>query len=546
MFTLTDTRAPNLSIFDYPAPAGAVIGEVFDNALETNPVPMFMLSRELNAARERGPTLPADQAQEEARRAGVTVDIPKTGITQDALGILIQRRKDDIARQTLLARQEGFLAGAGSFGAGLAGALMDPINAAAGFIPVLGGTRYAGLLADAATAGSRAAIRAGVGAAEGLVGAAAVEVPTLALHRELQDDYSLYDSLANVAFGTFASAGIRGVSGAARDAYLGLARARQLDALHAIDPGVWEAARQRAQTVQERAFWTDLEQGFQRGEGLPPEMVAAFEAQRFGPEFAAQMSDYAAERSAYGNLADVAIERMIGRQRDKMLAAGVEPDEALTAAVRAAAEAKRGEPAGGLLSQADIGRIRIGEMALDDARRAILEGRGVIDVPGRPVPQDPGEILLAISGETHARALNTAVAQAVEGRAINVDPVVRQDPVFGSARMGPDEVRREARANMAPEAKVGADKQASDKANASLKEKPMALAPQEGKAPPLPKSPELVAAEAALAADRARVEADVRSGGGEFKFEPGETLKKAEDYEAAWRAAASCVQGRGL
>jgi hypothetical protein len=285
MYTLDDSGAKGMSLLDFPAPAGRVVGEAFDAAVETNPIPLFMQSMELNNARARGFVMPKEQAAIQAKAAGVDVKVPDTGITQDALGILIERRRDEAARNLLMARSPGGLATAGTFGAGLAGALLDPVNAAAGFIPVLGGTRYAGVLADAATAGARAGVRLGVGAAEGAVGAAAVEIPTMSLRRDLQDDYSLYDSLANIAFGTMASAGIRGVGGAVRDRVVGLSRARELDALRSIEPEVWQQLRQRAANEQERAFWGDLEAGFQRGEGIPPELRAAMERERNQPEF---------------------------------------------------------------------------------------------------------------------------------------------------------------------------------------------------------------------------------------------------------------------
>jgi hypothetical protein len=59
----------------------------------------------------------------------------------------------------------------------------------------------------------------------------------------VQDDYTLYDSLANIAFGTFASSGLRAVGGLARDRWKGLAAARQEDFLRSIEPSEWAASR---------------------------------------------------------------------------------------------------------------------------------------------------------------------------------------------------------------------------------------------------------------------------------------------------------------
>lgn len=505
MFTLNDTSARDTSLADFPAPAGQVIGQAFDDALETNPVPLFMLSRELYGARRAGPRLPRDQALEQAQRSGVAVTVPEDGITQEALGILIQRRRDQAARDLLFSRRDSAAATAGMFAAGFAGALLDPLNVALGFVPVLSGTRYAARLAEAGTAGSRAALRVGIGAAEGLVGAAAVEVPTIALRRDLQDDYSLYDSLANIAFGTVASAAIRGVSGAARDAWLGLARAQEIDRLRAVEPEVWQAMREAAETAQERRFWADLEQGFQRGEGIPPALRDAFRRERFdlesreaADEFAAGMGDYRAERSRIVAAADEAIERRFQRERETLLAAGIEPDEALRQAfARTYPETERR-----LLSAAEVGALRVSEALLADARARIAQGRGMV-----LVPRTDAEVAAAISSTTHAQALKAAVAQAIEGRRIDVEPVLRRDPAFGPARMSPAEVRARARVNQAPESMVGADREASRRAAETIvvvRAGPSEATPAKG-APPRAKPPRSreqgeAAAEAAEAA----------------------------------------------
>lgn len=517
MFTVNDTAARGTTLFDFPAPSGSVVGAAFDDALETNPVPMFMLSRELTNARESGPRLPREQALEEAKRAGVGVTVPADGITQQALGILIERRRDDAARQVLYARREGVAATAGMFAAGLAGAMMDPVNAAAGFIPILGGTRYAGMLAEASTVGARAGVRLGIGAVEGAVGAAAVEVPTMALRRDLQDDYSLYDSLANIAFGTVASAGLRGVSGAARDAWVGIARARELDALRAVDPEVWQSMRLAAESTQERAFWQDLEVGFQRGVGIPEGMRAAFERDRFeiesrgaADEFGAAMGEERDFRaSAHARIAaaaDEAIDRRFRREHEKLLAAGMEPDEALRQSfARTFPETERA-----LASAAEIGERRLSEFAAADARSRIAEGRGLI-----LVPRTAGDVQAAISGATHAQALRTAVAQAVEGRVIDVEPVVRRDPAFGQQRASIEVVRERSRANAAPDAKVGADRGASERASEAMEKPEVAAAPKAkaSKDKEAEKSPELTEAEALRDDARTQLDETLTSGG---------------------------------
>ena len=550
MYILSD-RAPTSGKYldDYPAPAGRVIAGAFDDALETNPVPLFMLSRELNASRSIGPMIPKDEANEQAKLAGVSVKVPDEGISQAALGILIERRKDQAARDLLFARREGAGASIGMFGAGLAGALLDPVNAAAGFVPVLSGTRYAAALSQATTAGSRAALRAGIGAAEGAVGAALVEAPTIALRADLQDDYTLYDSLANVAFGTFASSGLRMVGGVARDRWRGLAAARQEDFLRSVEPAEWAAVRAAHEQQLERSMFAELEGGFSRGPGMPPEMVRGFQEGRFAEfnERAFEASEAEAQRVRGERLAptDEQIARMRSRMSDAEIERFVEAEKTMRA--EAAVPDDRM-----LLGPGGIAERKFRDMDLKEVRERLARGEGLIVVPG-----NEREIAAAISDETHAMALKTAVGQAIEGRRIDVDPVIRQDPAFGPQRMNPKAVLDRARSNMAPENKVGADRAASQRAEASIAESEGPAAKQGGAEPPPPrgsrhakaagpegKSKELAEAEAMLAETEAIVKQAANDAGIEPPA-PSKLIEQSQDYEKAARAFAACANRTG-
>lgn len=536
MYTLEDSAPSGLSLFDFPAPAGRVTAGAFDDAIETNPVPLFMLSRELNAARARGPRLEYWEATDQAKKAGVKVSVPDDGISQEALGILIERRRDEAARSVLFARREGVPAAVGMFSAGLAGAFMDPVNAAAGYIPILSGTRYAAALERATTVGGRMAVRGGVGAAEGLVGAALVEAPTLALRRELQDEYGLYDSLANVAFGTFASSGLRMVGGAARDRWKGLQAARQEDFLRSVEPSEWAAVRQAHEQSLETGMNADLEGGFARGGGIPDEMASAFAGQRA-----------AAERL---KVTDEVISRMRGRMSDAEIKRFVDAEERFRAEAAAPGADDRK-----LLDAAGIAERKFREMDLAEVRDRLARGEGLIIVPG-----NERETAAAISDETHAQALKVAVSQAIEGRRIDVEPVVRQDAAFGPQRMGADEVRRRAASNMAPEAKVGADAAASKRADETIKETGAPAAKRGGAEPPPPRGSSraeaagvtasekrLAEAQALLAETKAANDAAYKEAGLEPPKPRDEDFsKKAEDYDKAWKAIADCARGKGI
>lgn len=531
MYTTVDAAPSGLSLNDFPAPAGRVIAGAFDDAIETNPVPLFLLSRELNANRD-SPRLEWWEATDQAKKAGVSVKVPDDGITQAALSILIERRKDQADRDTLFARREGTGAAIGTFGAGLAGALMDPLNAAAGYIPVLSGTRYAAALERAATVGGRAALRGGVGAAEGLVGAALVEAPTIALRRDMQDEYGLYDSLANIAFGTFASSGLRMVGGAARDRWKGLQAARQEDYLRSIEPSEWAAVRQTYERQIERDMTTDLEAGFERGGGAADGLTERWAAQRSGAERLRQADEAIGRMQS--RMSDAEIERFIEAEK-KLRAEAAGPDDRV------------------LLDAQGIAERKFREMDLKEIKERLARGEGLIIVPG-----NAREALAAVSDETHAQALKVAVGQAVEGRRIDVDPVLRQDKAFGPQRMPAEEVKRRARSNMAPESKVGADPAASKRADETIKESEAPAARSGGSEPPPPrgpkdeaagaepKSPTLVEAEARLAEAKVAVEKAANDAGLTPPAPDAALIKQSDTYDKAWKAIAACAQRGGL
>lgn len=144
------------------------------------------------------------------------------------LSILTRRKIAEIRRNQVLQRGAG---GAGEaiarLGTAIGVSLLDPLNLASGFIPVVGEARYARILAQAGGAGGRAAVRAGVGAVEGAAGAAIMEPLVAGARRQELADYTLADSLANIAFGGLFGGGLHTVGGAIGDALRPPQRASQ-------------------------------------------------------------------------------------------------------------------------------------------------------------------------------------------------------------------------------------------------------------------------------------------------------------------------------
>jgi len=226
------------TLLDVPANSGDVFGAAFDEAFSTNPSTSAFRLEELNQqevgravvagpesylAPNAGrlepetPLIGADQARDQVAGAGLDIKIPEQGIRQGALDILMQRHQEQLARQQVMARANG-----GSLPTKIAGSLaaslLDPLNIASAFVPVVGEARYARLLAGAASPLGRAGVRGGVGALEGSVGAAILEPLPLMAAQQDQTEYGLSDSLANIALGGALGGGLHSVGGAVSDA----------------------------------------------------------------------------------------------------------------------------------------------------------------------------------------------------------------------------------------------------------------------------------------------------------------------------------------
>ena len=153
----------------------------------------------------RGKLLSKEEYEEsEYFREGIQVG--DEGIKEGVAKILAERKdKRDVINFELSRSPGGFGLGAAQFGTALFGSLLDPINIAASFIPVVGQARLAQLTARAGQTGARAV----TGVAEGAVGAALVEPIVYGQARmEYDQDYTMMDSLLNVAIGGVLGGGL--------------------------------------------------------------------------------------------------------------------------------------------------------------------------------------------------------------------------------------------------------------------------------------------------------------------------------------------------
>ena len=227
--------------FDAQFDISTTAGAAFDDAWETNPFISALTSAELNEARGLGykfffnkedrirqrleedpdnyPILSLEEQQEQIDAVNLTKVLkPEFGETQESLDMIIRMKQEELARQTVMSMGKGgFAAGVANIGSGFVANLIDPFNLAAGFVPIIGPARYAGLLARQATTARRFGVRAATGAAEGAAATALIEPLVLLTTADRQADYDIYDTFANLAFGTVLGGGIHGVGGYFKD-----------------------------------------------------------------------------------------------------------------------------------------------------------------------------------------------------------------------------------------------------------------------------------------------------------------------------------------
>jgi hypothetical protein len=217
----TNTRSI-LPLDEIPSTFSDVINAQFTQGRIDLPSVALDRMRQLSDAQDTGTLLQKPEADEVVRAAGLEnhLKIDDAGISNNALSLLIERKNEELRIQQTLARARGGVGeGAARLGVALGTSLLDPVNVASAFIPVVGEARYGRLLASAGGLGGRTAVRAGIGAAEGAVGAAVVEPIIYTSKMQEQADYDMSDSLMNVAFGTLFGGGLHAIGGAGLDAY---------------------------------------------------------------------------------------------------------------------------------------------------------------------------------------------------------------------------------------------------------------------------------------------------------------------------------------
>lgn len=146
--------------------------------------------------------IPPDEANERFGELGLTFDEP---VSEEALGIIVRRKREEITRRNILRRgPQGVVPMGAKFITSLALSVIDPINVASAFIPVVGEARLASLVARF----GKNSARFRTGLIEGAVGNAAIEPILLSSAARDQSDYTALDSLLNVTIGSILGGGL--------------------------------------------------------------------------------------------------------------------------------------------------------------------------------------------------------------------------------------------------------------------------------------------------------------------------------------------------
>lgn len=440
------------AMFENPTSAARRIGEL--NRAEQGEVispayPAYGIQE--RRAEPETPLLTAEQARARIKEEGLDLTVDNAGIRAGALDILIERKREETKRKFILDNAPASTVPVQLL-AGFAASVLDPINVASAFVPVVGEARYASMLARAGqSVAARAAVRAQVGAVEGAVGAAMLEPLILYASARDQADYDLTNSLLNVAFGSAMGGGLHSAGGLIGD----LRRGNLLDSVKVeapeLAPSVTATPRAAAQEFALRvdenpmlALRDSLERGIaadrvrlaedagrQAREALIPEIRA--ELQEVASGKLPNVRDLKAEQSAIQKTLDtlddtfkVRAKEFQGQRMSRKQAERAARDAIAEERQRLNERKAEIESATDVNRQAEIARgelnaLQRGEIPQRYQERIDAETNRIAS--GFDLRQTARAKAEAAPWQVRESALRAAIAQSVTGRPVNVEAI---------------------------------------------------------------------------------------------------------------------------
>lgn len=540
------------ALFENPTTAARRISELAD-AEQGEVIRPAMTARGYTSPAVRAepdsPMLSAEVARARVKEEGLDLSIDDGGIREGVLEILVERKRAEAQRKFLLDNAPASTIPVQLL-AGFAASAIDPINIASAFIPVVGEARYASMLANATTRAARFGVRARVGALEGAVGAAMVEPLVLYASAQDQADYDITNSLLNVAFGSVLGGGLHAAGGLVTDIRRGsLLEQARAESLASAPAGVEvrattpEIALRRGDDDPMLRLSDSLARGIEADRARIAEASAIQARDDLIPQIRAELqavaegrlpnvADLKGERSAINRSlstldesfrdrakafqqqgltrkqAERAARDAIMEERQRLTERGLEVDDAL-AGNRSAEQART-----------ELSRLERGE--IPERYQARIDEAAGKAASGFELRQTARAMAESAPWQVRESALRAAVAQAVTGRPVDVEPIFHlADPAKRQAAL--ERIKEPIRTVSDPEGEVAAY-MADETAN-SLD------------------GTDLEGAERMLADEQALTDEMAAQAGIDLKpflREAEELAADAETYAAAYRAAALC------
>lgn len=155
---------------------------------------------------ERAAEVPIADAKARVKQEGLEghFKLPdQATIKQPVLDLMVEHARERQQYDAAVSRgPQGFLPDALGFITEMGVGIIDPVNAAAFSIPVIGEARFGKMMASAGESWARrAAVRAGVGTVQGAVGTTLLQPSDWWLHTKDGQDYTMADALRSIIMG---------------------------------------------------------------------------------------------------------------------------------------------------------------------------------------------------------------------------------------------------------------------------------------------------------------------------------------------------------
>ena len=210
----TDKNAPERGYDIFRTSLGETLSTTAADAWKYNPVSSIWRLSELEYNRNKDddePLIDRRILNEKYKDIGLFFEEDEKQSTVD---ILVERKEEENERRSIINRgPQGLPVGAAKLVTSFVASAVDPINLAAAFIPFVGQTNFARLVARYGFTRARLA----KGAVEGTLGTALFEPIVYTAAQREQSDYDLIDSFIAVSFGTILGGGLHVGAGKLKD-----------------------------------------------------------------------------------------------------------------------------------------------------------------------------------------------------------------------------------------------------------------------------------------------------------------------------------------